>query len=138
MTQLTVNDLARQAGVSPHTVRYYDRVGLLPPPPRSPSGYRLYTPDLVDRLRFIRGARHLGLRLQDIAQLLEVMDRGQCPCGHTEVLLRSRLTEIDDEIAALAHVRDELARVLDAHPATTCPGTGPDAWWCRDEFTERR
>ena len=41
MTQLTVNDLARQAGVSPHTVRYYDRVGFLPTPPRSPSGYRL-------------------------------------------------------------------------------------------------
>jgi DNA-binding transcriptional MerR regulator len=138
MTQLTVIDLARRAGVSPHTVRYYDRVGLLPTPPRSPGGYRLYTPDLIERLRFIRGAKHLGLRLQDIAQLLEVMDRGQCPCGHTEALLRGRLTEIDEEIAGLAGLRDELARLLDTHPAATCPGTDPAAWWCRNEFTERR
>ena len=138
MTQLTVNDLARQAGVSPHTVRYYDRVGLLPTPPRSPSGYRLYAPDLDERLRFIRGAKHLGLRLQDIAQLLEVMGRGQCPCGHTEALLRGRLTEIDEEIAGLARLRDELARLLDTHPATTCPGTEPDTWWCRNDFTGRR
>ncbi len=138
MTQLTVIDLARKAGVSPHTVRYYDRVGLLPTPPRSPSGYRLYTPDLIERLRFIRGAKHLGLRLQDIAQLLEVMDRGQCPCGHTEALLRGRLTEIDEEIAGLARLRDELARLLDTHTAATCPGTDPAAWWCRNEFRERR
>jgi DNA-binding transcriptional MerR regulator len=61
MAQLTVSDLARQAGVSPHTVRYYDRVGLLPTPGRSASGYRLYSPHLVERLRFIRGAKHLGL-----------------------------------------------------------------------------
>jgi DNA-binding transcriptional MerR regulator len=138
MTQLTVKDLARQAGVSPHTVRYYDRVGLLPTPPRSPSGYRLYTPEGVERLRFIRGAKHLGLRLQDIAQLLEVMDRGQCPCGHTEALLRGRLAEIDEEIAGLARLRDELARLLETHPATTRPGTDPDTWWCRNDFTGRR
>jgi DNA-binding transcriptional MerR regulator len=56
MTQLTVDDLARKAGVSPHTVRYYDRVGLLPKPPSSPSGYRLYTREGVERLRFIGGA----------------------------------------------------------------------------------
>jgi hypothetical protein len=66
------------------------------------------------------------------------MDRGQCLCGHTEALLRSRLTEIDDEIAGLTRLRDELARVLDTHPATTCPGTDPDSWWCRNDFTERR
>jgi DNA-binding transcriptional MerR regulator len=138
MTQLTVKDLARQAGVSPHTVRYYDRVGLLPTPPRSPSGYRLYTPEGVERLRFIRGAKHLGLRLQHIAQLLEVMDRGQCPCGHTEALLRGRLAEIDEEIAGLARLRDELARLLETHPATTRPGTDPDTWWCRNDFTGRR
>ncbi len=138
MTQLTVNDLARKAGVSPHTVRYYDRVGLLPKPPRSPSGHRLYTPEGVERLRFIRGAKHLGLQLQDIGHLLEVMDRGQRPCGHTESVLRGRLTEIDEEIARLAKLRDELERLLDTHPAITCPGTHPDTWWGRNDLTGRR
>jgi DNA-binding transcriptional MerR regulator len=111
---------------------------LLPTPPRSPSGHRLYTPEGVERLRFIRGAKHLGLRLQDIAQLLEAMDRGECPCGHTEALLRGRLTEIDEEIAGLGRLRDELERLLDTHPATSCPGTDPDTWWCRNDFTGRR
>jgi DNA-binding transcriptional MerR regulator len=138
MTQLTVSDLAREAGVSPHTVRYYDRVGLLPAPPRSPSGYRLYPPDLVERVRFIRGAKRLGLRLQDIAQLFDAMDRGQCPCGHTGALLRSRLTDIDEEIAGLARLRDELERLLDAHPAIACPDDEPGTWWCRDELAGRR
>ena len=119
MTQLTVNELARQAGVSPHTVRYYDRVGLLPTPPRSPSGYRLYTPELVERLRFIRGAKHLGLRLQDIAQLLEVMDRGECPCGDTEFVLHGRLAEIDEEIAGLARLRDEHRVIASLTPYAT-------------------
>jgi DNA-binding transcriptional MerR regulator len=138
MAQLTVGDLARAAGVSPHTVRYYDRVGLLPAPPRSTGGDRLYPPDLVERVRFIRGAKGLGLRLRDIAQLFEVMDRGRCPCGRTEALLRERLVDIDEEIAGLAHLRDEFERLLGAHPATTCPDDDPDTWWCRDELTGRR
>jgi hypothetical protein len=78
------------------------------------------------------------LRLHDVAELLEVMDRGQCPCGHTDALLRRRLGEINDEIMELAEVRDELERLLDTHPPAACPDGTPDTWWCRDEFTGRR
>jgi DNA-binding transcriptional MerR regulator len=87
---------------------------------------------------FIRGAKRLGLRLRDIAQLFEVMDRGQCPCGRTEALLRSRLADIDEEIAGLARLRDEVERLLGAHPATACPNDHLDTWWCRNELTARR
>jgi DNA-binding transcriptional MerR regulator len=138
MTPLTVSDLARQAGVSPDTVRYYDRVGLLPTADRSPSGYRLYPPDVVERVRFIRGAKSLGLQLQHIALLLDVMDRGRCPCGHTEALLRGRLAAIDEEIASLSRLRDELERLLDTHPATACPDEDAGTWWCRNDFDRRR
>jgi DNA-binding transcriptional MerR regulator len=100
MSPLTVSGLARKAGISPHTVRHYERVGLLPAASRSGGGYRLYDAAILDRLRFIRGAKRVGLRLQDIAELLDVMDRGQCPCGHTDTLLRKRLAEINDEISA--------------------------------------
>src|SRR6266536_6340319 len=113
MSALTVTSIAHAAGVSPHTIRYYERLRLLPVPARSDGGYRLYDPALADRLRFIRGAKRVGLRLDDIAELLEVMDRGQCPCGHTDGLLRRRLAEINEEIAELAGVRDELTRILD-------------------------
>src|SRR6266536_2699671 len=81
MSALTVTSIAHAAGVSPHTIRYYERLRLLPVPARSDSGYRLYDPALVDRLRFIRGAKRVGLRLQEIGELLDIMDRGQCPAG---------------------------------------------------------
>jgi DNA-binding transcriptional MerR regulator len=110
---LTVSDLAREAGVSPHTFRFYEQVGLLPVPTRSDSGDRLYDPPLVDRLRFIRGAKRVGLQLDDIAELL---DHGQHPCGETDRLLRQRLAEIDAEVTELLGGRDELIRLLDAHP----------------------
>jgi DNA-binding transcriptional MerR regulator len=135
---LTVSGLAREVGISPHTIRYYERFGLLPIPLRSESGYRVYDPKLADRLRFIRGAKRVGLRLDDIAELLEVMDRGQCPCGHTDGLLRRRLAEINEEIAELAGVRDELTRILDSHPPAACADGTAETWWCRDELAERR
>ena len=130
MTQLTVAELAEQAAVSPHTIRYYDRVGMLPVPGRSPAGYRLYEQAAVERLRFIRGAQRVGLRLREVRDLLEAMDRGQCPCGHTEQLVRQHLTEIDIEIRRLHGLKTELARLLDS--AQSCP---PDQWWCATEFT---
>src|SRR6266540_4341336 len=102
---LTVSGLAAQVGVSPDAVRYYERLGLLPPPARSTAGYRLYDEGAVERLRFVKGAQRVGLRLREIGELLQVMDQGQCPCGHTEALLRERLAEIDAQLARLVALR---------------------------------
>jgi DNA-binding transcriptional MerR regulator len=96
---LTVSALADQVDLSADTVRYYERVGLLPEPARSASGYRLYDQTAVGRLRLIKGAQRAGLRLREISELLQVADRGQCPCGHTETLLRQRLGEVQAELA---------------------------------------
>src|SRR6266542_67290 len=96
--QLTVSALAGQVGLTPDAVRYYERLGLLPPPARSRAGYRLYDQATVDRLRLIKGAQRVGLRLREIGELLEVVDGGQCPCGHTEMLLSQRLAEVDAEL----------------------------------------
>lgn len=133
-----VSTVAKKAGVSPHTIRYYDGLGLLRSAPRAAGEYRHYDPAVVDRVRFIRGAKRVGLRLDQIAELLEVMDRGQCPCGHTDALLRRRLADITAEIAELATIRDEVPRLLDTDPPASCSGNEPDSWWCRDEFTEGR
>jgi DNA-binding transcriptional MerR regulator len=138
MEGLTVSGLAREVGVSPHTVRYYEDRGLLPAPVRTKAGYRLYDdPSLVERLRFIRGAKRVGLRLDDIGELLGVMDGGQRPCEHTDGLLRQRLAEINEEIGELGRVRDELTRLLDAHTPNACADETAESWWCRDEFAER-
>jgi DNA-binding transcriptional MerR regulator len=100
--QLTVSDLAARVGVSPDAVRYYERLGLLPPPARSMAGYRRYDERAIQRLRFVKGAQRVGLRLREIAELLQVLDRGQCPCGHTEALVCERLAAVDAELARLA------------------------------------
>jgi DNA-binding transcriptional MerR regulator len=109
---LTISALADQAGLSPDTVRYYERVGLLPPPARSAAGYRLYDQDAVACLRLIKGAQRAGLRLREIGELLQVADQGLCPCGHTETLLRERLAEVRAELDRLRGLEAEPARLL--------------------------
>ena len=131
---LTVSALADQAGLSADTVRYYERVGLLPPPARSAAGYRLYDQDAVARLRLIKGAQRAGLRLRDIGELLQVADQGLCPCGHTETLLRERLAEVRAELDRLRGLEAELTRLLEPQPLPACPEPRPvaaaAAWWC--------
>jgi DNA-binding transcriptional MerR regulator len=125
---LRVAELAAAVGVSPDTVRYYERAGLLPPPDRTAAGYRSYDAGAVDRLRFIQGAQRLGLHLADIRDLLTVRDTGTCPCEPAEDLLRRRLAEVDAQIARLVTLRAEMAAMVDALPAADCPPPTPGRW----------
>jgi DNA-binding transcriptional MerR regulator len=104
----TISVQAATLGLTADTLRYYERLGLLPPPPRSASGYRLYSEEMADRLNFICGAKRMGLRLADIKELLDIRDRGQCPCGHTQGLVERRLSEVETEMRQLAAVRAQL------------------------------
>jgi DNA-binding transcriptional MerR regulator len=106
-------------------VRYYERLGLLPAPARPAAGYRQYQQDAIERLRFIKSAQRVGLRLREIAELLAICDQGLCPCGHSEALLRARMAEIDAQVAELQAVRAELARVVEQYPAAACYGWPP-------------
>ncbi len=135
MSRLTVSMLAKQTGIPPDTIRYYDRIGLLPPAARTAAGYRHYDPTAAQRLRFIKGAQRFGLRLREIAELLAVRDRGACPCGHAEALVCRRLAEIDAEIARLAEVRGELARLGAACAADVCPNPA-GVWPCEVQFID--
>lgn len=124
----TVAELARRAEVSPDTVRYYERVGLVRSAYRSAAGYRHYGEAELDRLRFIQGAQRLGLRLREIRELLDVRDTGECPCEPAETLLKRRVGEIDQEISRLAGLRTDLERMLAAIPGPTCPDPQPGTW----------
>ncbi|MGB9111501.1 MAG: heavy metal-responsive transcriptional regulator [Acidimicrobiales bacterium] len=104
----TISALARSLGLRADTLRYYERLGLLPPAERTAAGYRIYDDDASERLQFIKGAKKMGLRLGDIKELLDVSDRGQCPCGHTQVLVQRRLAEVESEIKQLAAIRRQL------------------------------
>ncbi len=124
MSQLTVSKLADRAGTSADTVRYYERIGLLPEPDRTASGYRMYDDDAVERVRFIKYSQRFGLRLEEIGELLEIREKGLCPCGHTRTLLERRLTQLDDDMAAMASLRRDIAGMLEGLPARRAGG-GP-------------
>jgi DNA-binding transcriptional MerR regulator len=125
---MSVSALARAASCSPHTIRFYEREGLLPPPPRTSAGYRRYGQDAVDRLRFIDGAQRLGLRLREIRELLTIRDEGSCPCGEAAVLIRDRMAELDQKIAELAELRTTLAAMESSIPSPNCPDPVPGVW----------
>ncbi|CAN5128342.1 N/A [soil metagenome] len=129
----TISELGRKVGVRPDTIRYYERVGLLRSPERNSSGYRVYGEEDLERLRFIRGAQRLGLRLSDIRELLAIRDRGACPCGHTATLVRGRVSEVDAEIDRLTRLRVEMIRLADAIPEEA--GSG-EPWPCERQFIE--
>lgn len=134
---LTVSKVAAEAGLGPDTIRFYEKEGLLPVPDRTTSGYRSYGHDIVDRLKFIKGAQRFGLRLREIKELLEVMDKGLCPCGHTQELLQKRITEVDEELGRLQGLRGELARMIDQYPVQDCLENPSDGWLCEVEFITR-
>lgn len=131
----TIGRIAKQSGVSADTLRYYEREGLLSPPDRSPSGYRQYPETIVDRLRLIKGAQRVGLHLREIKELLTALDRGLCPCGHTEAMIRGRIAEVDREMKRLEEVRAELGRMLDQLPQGCEDGSG-SPWPCETTFIE--
>ena len=118
MQFITIGKLAKLAEVGVDTVRYYERQGLLPPASRSESGYRQYSRDDADRLRFIRRAKTLGFSLEDIAELLEL----HSPSGDRAEVKRvsqKRLASIEHKIRELTAIRDALASLV-----TRCSGHG--------------
>ena len=82
-------------------MRYYERIGVLPAPSRSTSGYRDYRPDALDRLGFIRASQAVGLSLGEIRQVVALRDRGETPCDHVYQLLQRRTAELDERIDEL-------------------------------------
>ncbi len=111
MAAFTLSGLAREVGVNAETVRYYERRGLLPSPPRTSSGYRQYSDDDLWRLRFIRRAKDLGFTLAEIADLLG----GEHPLSAGEVLgaAARKLDQIDDDVRRLETRREHLRRLVE-------------------------
>ena len=109
---LRSGDLARLVGISPDTLRLYERKGLLPCPPRSANGYRWYPPGVVDRLRLIRAALSIGFTLDELANILVMRDGEGVPCKHVRELAGAKLESLDRYIRQLAELRDQLRVIL--------------------------
>ena len=113
MTGVPIGEAARISGVKIPTIRYYEQVGLLPPPARSEAGRRHYTGAELRRLAFIRHARELGFEVEAIRTLLSLQDRPEQSCEAADAIARARLAEVDRRIASLTALRGELLRMLD-------------------------
>jgi DNA-binding transcriptional MerR regulator len=122
---LTISAVARRARVPLDTVRYYERRGLLPSPPRSAGGYRQYPADTVRRVTFIKRAQALGFRLDEIAGLLALKITAERGCAAVEHQAEAAMSRIDAKLAELNQMRDALGRLVAAcrsnHPRDECP-----------------
>lgn len=127
-TALRAGQAAGELGVGVQTLHYYEREGLIPAPPRSETGYRLYPAELMERLRFIRRAQALGLSLADIKETLDLAAIGESPCGRVQNALAERLREVDHRLEQLSAFRDQLASLVASAP--TLRGEGPRQGLC--------
>ena len=98
---MRIGQLAAATGVSADTIRYYERIGLLPSPARTDSGYRAYPPGAANRVRVIRNAVQLGFPLAEVAKVLRVRDAGGAPCRQVRDYAQALVAQIDDRIRQL-------------------------------------
>ncbi|WP_315768209.1 MULTISPECIES: helix-turn-helix domain-containing protein [unclassified Bradyrhizobium] len=112
MSRLTIGDLAKRTGTKVETIRYYERIGLLPLPARTEGNYRAYDNDQLGRLSFIRRARDLGFSIDQVRDLLDLADQRDRSCDAVDVIAGQHLAEIERKISDLVALRDELADVI--------------------------
>ena len=110
---MNIGKLSDATGVKVPTIRYYEKIGLLPLPPRTQSNRRLYGAADVQRLAFIRHARELGFEINPIRTLLTLQDDPGQPCGTADTIARARLSEVEQRIARLRALKAELERMIE-------------------------
>ena len=138
MNGLRISELATRAGVATSTVRYYERVGLLPAPERDASGYRAYDHDAEARLLFITRAKRLGLSLDEIAELATIWDGSNCGATQERLssLLVTKRAELVDRVRELEAFDRQLADVQTRLASTPAEdGCAPDLSCCAPDLT---
>ncbi|GAB4535056.1 MAG: hypothetical protein Fur0018_25190 [Anaerolineales bacterium] len=108
---MQIKELAERSGVSVKTIRYYEEIGVLPPPKRAPNGYRLYNETDVERLRLVAGARRLDLSLDEIKEIIALRERGEAPCRVLLDRLQQKADEIATRIRELQRLEGELRQL---------------------------
>jgi DNA-binding transcriptional MerR regulator len=124
-TTFTIGEAAARSGVTVDTIRFYERIGVLPKPPRSDGNYRRYSEASVARIAFVRNAARFGFPLKELAAFLRARERGQPPCRAVKAAGDRLLSEMDRRIAELSSARNDLATTLaewERRLASTRPG----------------
>lgn len=121
-----IGQLAKLAGVTPDTIRYYEKQQMMDHEIRTEGGFRLYSDNDLQRLRFIRYGRQLGFSLEAIGELLSIrVDPEHHTCQESKTIVQTRLQEVEVRIAELQHMQRSLKRLNDA-----CCGTAHSSVYC--------
>ncbi len=120
MEGLTISRVAEKANVNIETVRYYEKQGLLVQPPRTQSGYRIFSNGTVERIRFIKRAQELGFTLSEVKILINICDGRESDCGDVKSFAHKKIAEINLKIRDLERIKTELEDLYEQ-----CPGEGP-------------
>ena len=123
---MQIGELSATVSVPAKTIRYYESIGLLPPPRRHSNGYRSYDRSAGDRLRFVKAAQAVGFTLTEIKEILTLRDAGEEPCGHVLELVDRRARDITEQIAALEEMQAELRQLA----ARARAASGGDSAYC--------
>ena len=112
MKRFFIGDIAKKFGLNPRTIRYYETIGILPKASRIESGYRVYDDKTIERLEFILKAKTLGLKLDEIKEILLLHEKGEVPCECTRDFIRNKISEIEDKITSLTELKIRLTELL--------------------------
>ena len=124
---LLIGEVARRSGASRKALRLYEKAGILQAPRRTGAGYRVYGPDALDLLAFVRQAQRLGFTLDEIKDIVAIRRAGRAPCPHVRELVRRKADDLDQRLKDLNEVRDGLRALLNGWRstglgrATVCP-----------------
>ncbi|NET35414.1 MAG: heavy metal-responsive transcriptional regulator [Cyanothece sp. SIO1E1] len=123
-----IGELETKSKVPIKTIRYYEELGLIQATKRTAGGFRLFAPDVLFRLSFIKRTQSLGFSLREIGHILQIYDQGEPPCGEVQQKLRTKIEEINHRIETLTTLRTELSSLLQEtepppqqEPGVICP-----------------
>lgn len=104
----SIGELSKHTGISTQTIRYYEKIGLLPAPMRASNGYRQYDNSDIERLKFITRARQLDFSLDDVDEILALKERREAPCRYVMDVMAQQMRAIEQRISDLRQLHDEL------------------------------
>ena len=124
MRNLTIGELAKAGQVNIETIRYYERRGLLPKPPRTESGYRQFPLEALEQIKFIKNAKELGFSLKEILELLSLKVTLSSTCEDVRMKAESKIEDIDEKISSLLRIKEALQNLtmacINGLPASEC------------------
>lgn len=110
---MRIGEVAERLNINTKAIRFYESIGLIPPADRTPSGYRDFDEEDLERLAFIKSAQRFGLSLEDISEIIALRERGERPCDYVLAVVQREISELDGRIKEMRDLRRELVGLVE-------------------------